>query len=132
MALIERIDKDGKRRWQVRIAVRDADGRRQNRTIGTYATKWEAQRTERDALAQHERGTLLKPDTTTVGLLLDEYLRVEMLRTVRPENRLPYESIIRNHLKPTLGSVQARRVASKALLRHCIHIAQQLRTLQSQ
>jgi integrase len=110
MALVERIDRAGKRRWQVRIAIRDADGKRQNRTIGTYGTKGEARKAERDALTQHERGTLLRPDTTTVGELLDEYLRVEVPRTVRPENRQPYESIIRNHLKPTLGAVQARKL----------------------
>lgn len=110
MALIERTGGDGKRRWQVRIAVRDTDGRRQNRTIGTYATKREAKKVEREALVQQERGTLLKPDTTTVGELLDEYLRVEMPRTVRPENRQPYESIVKNHLQPKVGSVQARRL----------------------
>lgn len=110
MALIERTGKDGKRRWQVRIAVRDGVGRRQNQTIGTYRTKREAERAEREALVQHERGTLLKPDTTTVSELLDEWLRVELPRTVRPENRQPYESIVKNHLKPTLGPMQARRL----------------------
>jgi integrase len=110
MALVERIDKAGKRRWQVRIAVRDDSGKRQNRTIGTYGTKAEARKAERDALTQQERGTLLKPDATTVAELLNEYLRVEVPRTVRPENRQPYESIIRNHLKPTLGPLLARKL----------------------
>lgn len=110
MAIVKRATGDGKARYMVRIAVRDADGRRQNQTIGTYATKRDAERAEREALIQHERGTLLKPDTTTIGELLDEYLRVEVPRTVKPENRQPYESIVRNHLTPTLGTVQARKL----------------------
>lgn len=110
MAIVKRATGDGKARYMVRIAVRDADGRRQNQTIGTYATKREAERVEREALIQHERGTLLKPDTTTIGELLDEYLRLEMPRTVRPENRQPYESIVRNHLTPALGHLQARKL----------------------
>lgn len=113
MAVIDRLDKDGKRRWQVRIAVRDMAGRRRNQTIGTYATKREAGRAERLALTQHERGTLLRPDTTTVGELLDEWLRVEMPRTVRPENRQPYEIVVNRHLKPTLGNVQARKLSAE-------------------
>lgn len=110
MAIEKRMDGAGKPAYRVRIAVRDADGKRQNRTIGTYRTKREAEKVERDARVEQERGTLLKPDTTTVRELLDEYLRVEMPRTVRPENRQPYESIIKNHLKPTLGNVQARKL----------------------
>ena len=98
MALIDRLDRDGKRRWQVRIAVRDADGKRRNQTIGTYATKRDAAKAEREALTQYERGTLLRPDSTTVGELLDEWLRVEMPRTVRPENRQPYEIVVNRHL----------------------------------
>lgn len=110
MALIERRDKDGKRHYQVRIAVRDGDGKRTNRTIGTFRTKREAEKAERDALVERDRGTLLKPDTTTVGELLDEYLRVELPRTVRPENRQPYEIVVNRHLKPVLGTVQARKL----------------------
>lgn len=52
MAIVKRATGDGKARYMVRIAVRDADGRRQNRTIGTYATKREAERAEREALIQ--------------------------------------------------------------------------------
>ena len=55
MAVTACIANDGKRRWQVRVAVRDAEGRRANRTIGTYPTKREAQRAERDALTNRDR-----------------------------------------------------------------------------
>lgn len=110
MAIVERRDTSGKRHYQVRIAVRDADGRRRNQTIGTYPTKREAEKAEREALTNRDRGTLLRPDTTTTAELLDEWLRVEMPRTVRPENREVYTIVINKHLKPAIGSIPARKL----------------------
>lgn len=112
MAILKRRNKDKKVvGYQVLIDRRDpVTGERKRVTVGTYATKREAQNAEAKAITERERGTLLKPDTTTVGELLDEYLRVEVPRTVRPENRQPYASIIANHLKPTLGTIQARKL----------------------
>ncbi len=110
MAIVERIDRNGKRHYQVRVAVRDASGKRTNQTIGTFGTKREAQKTERDALVERDRGTLLRPDTTTVGELLDEWIKVELPRTVRPENRQPYEIVVNRHLKPTLGDILVRKL----------------------
>jgi len=110
MAIVERIDRNGKRHFQVRVAVRDASGKRTNQTVGTFGTKREAQKAERSALVERDRGTLLRPDTTTVGELLDEWLRVELPRTVRPENRQPYEVVIARHLKPVVGNIPARKL----------------------
>lgn len=111
MSITKRLDKDGKNRWLVRIESPDpATGKRQRVTVGTFATKREAEREAAMAISQRERGTLLNPDRTTIGELLDEFLHVEVPRTVRPENRQPYASIIKNHLLPTLGNVQARKL----------------------
>lgn len=111
VAILKRQPKAGKVRYQVLIDQRDpVTGKRNRMVVGTYSTKSEAKRAEASAITEQERGTLLKPDTTTVGELLDEYLRVEVPRTVRPENRQPYESIIKNHLKPVIGHVQARKL----------------------
>ncbi|MDQ3657685.1 MAG: Arm DNA-binding domain-containing protein, partial [Chloroflexota bacterium] len=71
MAIVERLDGDGKRRWQVRIATRDADGKRKNRTVGTYSTKKAAQKAERDALTMRDSGTLVNASTATVAEVLD-------------------------------------------------------------
>lgn len=72
------------------------------------ATMRDAKALEAEWTAEVARGTALVPSKATVGDLLDEYLRMELPRTVRPENRQPYESIVKNHLKPTLGSVLAQ------------------------
>jgi integrase len=69
-----------------------------------------AEKAERDALTERDRGTLLHPDRTTVGELLDRYLEVEVPRTVKPENRQEYDVVIRKHLKPALGAVQVRKL----------------------
>lgn len=112
MAILKRQPKaGGKVRYQVLIDQRDhVTGKRNRMVVGTYPTKREAEKAEAKAVTERERGTLLKPDTTTVGELLDEWLRVEMPRTVRPENRQPYEIVVNRHLKPAVGSIQARKL----------------------
>lgn len=82
-------------------------GRRRqlSKQVGTMR---EAKALEAEWTATVARGTALVPSKATVGDLLDEYLRVELPRTVRPENRQPYESIVKNHLTPTIGSVPAQ------------------------
>lgn len=118
MAIIERRDGDGKRRWQVRISVRDPKtGKRANQTIGTYPTKREAAKAERDAMTERDRGTLLAPDRTTIGELLDKWLAVDVPRTVKPENLVTYEIIVRRHLKPAFGDVIVSKLTVEAVER---------------
>ncbi len=110
MAIEKREGKDGKPQYRVRIAHYGGDGKRRNLTIGTYRTKKQAETEERKAIEQRDRGTLLMPDKTTVGELLDEWLEVEVPRTVKPENRIEYEVVIRKHLKPALGHILVRKL----------------------
>lgn len=111
MSITKRTDKDGKSRYLVRIESPDPiTGKRRRVTVGTYGTKREAEKAEAQAITERERGTLLQPDTTTVGELLDRYMETEVPRTVRPENRADYETVIRRHVKPALGNVKVRRL----------------------
>jgi integrase len=72
------------------------------------ATAKEAKALEAEWTAEIERGTALNPSKVTVSDLLNEYVRIEVPKTVRPENRQPYESIINNHLRPAIGDVLVR------------------------
>jgi integrase len=110
MAILKRVSKaTNKTSYQVMIDRRDpATGQRKRVTIGTYRTKKEAEKAEREAMTERDRGTLLNPDRTTVGELLDRYLEIDVPRTVRPENAVNYELTIRRHLKPALGAVRVR------------------------
>lgn len=111
MAIYKRQDKSGKTRYMVRIESTDpVTGKRRRVTVGTFPTKREAEKEQAKAITERERGTLLQPDTTTVGELLDRYLETEVPKTVKPENRAEYEVIIRRHLKPALGNVLVRKL----------------------
>jgi integrase len=110
MAIETRKGKDGKPQYRVRIAGHDpVTGRRQNLTIGTYRTKREAEREERDALQHRDRGTLLNPATLTVGKLLDEWLTTKA-NEVSSQSLKDYEITIRLHLKPALGAVLVQKL----------------------
>lgn len=112
MAILDRDSKaTGKTSYQVLIDRRDpVTGERKRVTIGTFRTKKEAKKAERDALTERDRGTFLAPDRTTVGEMLDHWLEVDVPRTVKPENRVAYESVVRKHLRPAFGSVLVRRL----------------------
>jgi integrase len=112
LSISRRNDRHGKTRYTVRIEVTEAmSGDRQRVTVGTFGSKREAQAAEAKAITEPDRGTLLASSTTTVGDLLNEWIRIELPQSVRPENRQPYVSIIENHLKPALGHVQARKLS---------------------
>lgn len=72
------------------------------------ATMKGAKALEAEWTAEVARGTALIPSKATITDLLDEYLRIEVPRTVRPENRQTYESVIERHLKPAIGDVLAQ------------------------
>src|SRR5680860_1047238 len=111
MAIEKRVGKDGKPQYRVRINVHDpVSGARKWQGVGTYRTKKGAEAEERKAIEKRERGTLLLPDKTTVGELLDRWLEVEVPRTVKPENQQEYRVVINKHLKPALGSVFVRKL----------------------
>lgn len=112
MAILRRDSKStGKTSYQVLIDRRDpVTGERNRITVGTFRKKSDAEKAERDALTERDRGTLLAPDRTTVGELLDRWLEVDVPRTVRPENFVAYESVVRKHLKPAFGNVLVRRL----------------------
>ena len=107
MAIETRRARDGKPAYRVRIAtISPITGKRQNRTIGTYRTKREADRAERDALHQQERGTLVGPKRTTVAELLDGWLATKK-SSISPNSHHDYETAIRRHIKPALGGIRA-------------------------
>lgn len=115
-SLEERPRATGKPHWRVRIWVDDpATGRRALQTVGIYASKTEAQREGARAVEQRQRGTLLQPTDTTVGELLDLWLRQEMPKTVRPENQETYRIVVTKHLTPALGSIRVQRLSVPAI-----------------
>lgn len=112
MAIRKRTTKDGKPAYLVRINDHDpVTGARKWITIGTYRTKREAEREERDALQRRDRGTLLNPDTLIVGQLLDTWLTTKA-NEVSSQSLKDYEITIRLHLKPTLGNILVQKLTA--------------------
>ena len=114
MALIERIDRAGKRRWQVRVATRDANGKRRNQTVGTFRTKREAERQEREALSALDRGAMIVPDRMTVAELVDNWLMLKAAAVSKNSAR-DYEGAARLHVKSAVGSIRVQRLKGETL-----------------
>lgn len=110
MAIEKRTSKDGKPSYRVRIATMDpVTGRRRNTTIGTYRTKKEAEKAEREALTQQERGTMVDPAKTTVSELLTTWLKAKA-STISPNSEKDYEIAIRLHIVPALGKMPVQKL----------------------
>lgn len=115
MAIERRTGSDGKPAYRVRITSHHpVTGNRQNKTIGTYRTKKEAQQAERDALTQQERGTLLDPAKTTVAEMLESWLTTKH-GEITGQSIRDYEIIIRKHVIPALGSIPVQKLTAPRL-----------------
>lgn len=116
MAIQVRKDAKGKPRYRVQVAVSAPGTVRRNQTVGTFSTKREAERAERDALQQRDRGTLLDPSTVTVATLLDDWLRLKS-SVVSANTLVDYGIAIRLHLKPSIGTVIVQKLTTQQVQR---------------
>lgn len=91
--------------FTVRIDVdRLTSGKRRKRTIGTYATKKEAERAEREALSAKDRGIDLAPQTVTVTTLVERYV-ADRETECAAKTLERYHEILERHVKPHIGSL---------------------------
>lgn len=92
-------------KWAVRIdADRDPEGKRVRHNLGTFATKKDAESAERKALEAHERGFDLAPRTTTLGEVVERFLR-DVATRLSPTTVQRYEELWRLHAAPKLWSI---------------------------
>jgi len=104
------IPDESKPRYLVRVAAVDPiTGKRRNVTVGTYRTKKEAEKAERDALTQQERGTLIDPAKVTVSELLHTWLEAKS-GTISPNSEKDYEITIRRHIAPAIGRMHVQKL----------------------
>lgn len=110
MAIEKRLTQDGKPAYRVRIAsTNPSTGKRQNKTVGTFRTKREAEQAERAARVKQETGTQVDPKKTTVAELLETWLGAKA-GAVSSNSLKDYEITIRRHVKPALGHVKVQRL----------------------
>lgn len=78
-------------------------GGRRRRSLGTYATRKEAERAEREALSARDRGIDLAPRTVTIAGLLARFLQERRERWA-PKTYERCEEIIEHYITPHLGT----------------------------
>jgi integrase len=84
-------------------------------SIGTYATKAEADTAISLAIADQRRGGWVDPrrGSITLGLYATEWVRQN--RSLAPRTRELYEGFLRNHLIPDLGHVELGRLSTSTV-----------------
>lgn len=118
MAILRRVSKrTGKASWQVLVDRRDpVTGERNRTTVGTFRTKKEAEREERQALERIDRGTFVDPSKVTVTDVVESWLAMKK-HTVSGNSFYEYESCFKLHVKPKLGHVLAQRLTHDVVQR---------------
>ncbi len=106
------IDRLNSGRYRVRITD-PATGERVS--LGTYATKADAEHAFAHAITEQARGALVRPDRATILLeeYADQWLASRLARggtPLRPKVRELYESQLRLHIFPKLGHVPLGRL----------------------
>lgn len=104
-------------RWRIRL-VDPATGRRTS--IGTYRTKAEAEVGFARALSDQSRGAWVAPDNGRVALAdyASSWLETRLTskgERLRPKTQEVYESCLRLHILPTLGSLPLARLGTAGI-----------------
>lgn len=115
MAIIKRLDKNGKARYMVRVESTDPlTGKRRRVTVGTYGTKRDAELEEAKAITNRERGTLLDRDTVTVAELMASWLETKR-GEISPNSQRDYAIIVERHILPALGTIRVQKLTASRL-----------------
>ena len=101
-----RENKDGSKSYQIVIEL-DRDpvtGKRIRQYKSVKGTKKQANAILHDLLAQYNSGNIVNATTMTLGSWFDQWLN-NYLPNIESTTRDSYEEKIRNHIKPSLGSI---------------------------
>jgi integrase len=103
--------KRGSGRYAVRIDLEATTiGGRRRKSIGTFATKKEAERAEREALRLRDRGVDLAPEEITIKELLARYAARCRTKALATKTLERYEELGKCHILPVIGAVALARL----------------------
>lgn len=92
-------------RWAVLVDVdRGVEQKRRRRTLGTYATRKEAERAERQALEARDRGIDLDPKKVSFADVAERFLK-SVVPELSQVTVARYEEHWRMHIAPSLGKL---------------------------
>ncbi|BBL79083.1 Tyrosine recombinase XerC [Rubrobacter xylanophilus DSM 9941] len=95
--------------WRAEYTVYTAEGRKRNTLYGK--TRREVAEKLAKAIADRNGGIVYDAGKLTVGEYLDRWLSDSVRDTVRQRTYERYESIVRVHIKPTLGRIKLKTLA---------------------
>jgi integrase len=102
--------------WTVMYDEQPADdGKRRQRSKGGFATKREAEQWLTDTLAKMATGSYASPSKVALGDFLQHEWLPTVTSTVRPLTAATYESAVRVHIKPRIGSMRLQAVSGGTL-----------------
>jgi integrase len=117
-------DKNGRDRYAVRIDLEpDITGKRRRISLGTFSGKKPAEKAERDALHDKDRGIDLAAGTGTVAEMVRRFLQDRETRCTRTTMR-NYNMLARRYILPHLGAKVVAKVKA-------VHITEWKSTLRT-
>jgi integrase len=112
-------------RWAVLIDVdRKADGKRTRRAIGTFGTRKEAERAQRQALEARDHGINLAPAKLTVAELMTRYIEHRRAIDRTSATIETYEQKSKRYIVPSLGGITLQKLRPA-------HVAEWIATLRT-
>ncbi len=114
------IRKRGKNSYSIKVSLgKDATtGKYKSQWVSVKGTKKDAEKHLAELLHQLDNGTFMKPGKTTLGEYLEKWLRDYAWPSLAPRTVEGYESIIRCHLIPALGSIPLTQLRPEHLQRY--------------
>ena len=114
------ITKRGKDSYTVVLNLgRDpSTGKRKQQWVSVKGTKKEAEKRLSELLNQLDNGVYMKPGKTTLADFLERWLRDYACSNLAPRTAEGYETIIRNHLIPKLGSIPLTKIKPEHIQRY--------------
>ncbi len=85
-------------------------GKRRQQWVSLKGTKKDAEKRLSELLSQLDNGLFINPGKTTLAEFLDRWLKDYAYANLAPRTAEGYETIIRQHLIPKLGSIPLTRI----------------------
>jgi len=104
-------------RWEARVVVTTADGRRIRRSL-LGRSRAVVRNRLRDALQAEATGVAVPSERLTLAAFLDEWLADTVKPKLRPRTYTSYEGIVRVHLVPGLGHLPLARMTPQQVQRY--------------
>jgi len=113
------IEKRGKESYSIAISMgRDNTGKYKYQWVSVKGTKKDAEKRLAEMLHQIDNGTFIKPGKTTLADYLEKWLKDYAWPNLAPRTAEGYESIVRQHLIPSLGNIPLTQLKPEHLQRY--------------